>query len=72
MSKRKFKIGDRVRVVLHLAGENDNNIENETGIVRAYLPIPNPVTGVYPGILYVSDQTGGDVVALDGELEKIP
>lgn len=68
----KFKIGDRVKVILHLAGDFDNNVENETGVVRAYLPTPNPVTGLYPGVLYVADQTGQDVVALEGELEKLP
>lgn len=68
----KFKIGDRVKVVLHLAGELDNNVENETGVIYAALPVPNPGTGHYPGVVYVSDQTGKHVIALEGELEKIP
>lgn len=67
----KFQVGDRVRVVQHLAGDMDHNIEHDAGIVIAILPRPNPATGVYPGVVYSRDENGKTVVALDGELEKV-
>lgn len=68
--KTKFNVGDRVKVVHHMAGEMDHG-RKETGTVRTNLPLPNPFTGVYPGVIYTADDTDGDSVALEGELEKI-
>lgn len=69
--KTKFEVGDRVRVVQNLAGSMDHG-KRETGTIIANLPLPNSFTGFYPGVVYKRDDNSGDqVVAIEGELETI-
>lgn len=69
----KFILGDKVAVAHDFSGGGfDEGAIGDTGVVVETFGTPNPITGVYAGLMYRSDRNGKEYAALEAELVKLP